>query len=311
MACFHPQTVYPSLEVNPSGKRSATWNPHQGYEDLAYVIKCGQCQGCRGSRALMWAARCHHEASLYEDNSFLTLTYSPENLPLHGTLDYQDHVRFIKRLRKYLSPLNPHARLYSRKIKYYACGEYGEKDLRPHFHTCLFNLAFADKELWKTQNGSPLYQSVTLTKLWGKGLAVIGDLTFASAAYVARYILKKMTGPQSELHYQLEHPITGDIHQAEKERALMSQGIGISWLEKFKGDVYPQDFFHINGKKVSPPKAYDKWMEKNDPNLMARVRARRNVSAEQHEQNNTYERLRVREELLSIKQNYYRRVYEV
>jgi len=302
MACFYPQTVYPSYEVNPSGKRSATWNPHQGYEDLAYVIKCGQCSGCRGARALMWATRCHHEMTLNEANCFVTLTYDREHLPLHSTLDFDDHILFMKRLRKYFSP---------RKIKYYSCGEYGETTLRPHFHSCIFNLDFDDKELWKTQNGERLYTSPTLNKIWGKGRAVIGALSFASAAYVARYILKKMTGPEARLHYQIEHPITGEIHDAAPEKALMSQGLGLSWLEKFHTDVYPQDFFHINGKRVRPPRAYDNWLEKNNPALMARVKARRNVSAEQHMENNTYERLRVREELLSIKSEYYRRVYEV
>lgn len=311
MACFYPQTVYPSIEVNPSGKRSATWNPHQGYEDRAYVIKCGQCQGCRGSRALMWAARCHHEMSVHEDNCFLTLTYDREHLPLNGTLDFTHHQLFIKKLRKHLTPRNPHARLYSRRIKYYACGEYGETSLRPHFHTCLFNLDFEDKVLWKTQHGEKLFVSPTLNRIWGNGRVVIGALNFASAAYVARYILKKITGPDAELHYQVQHPISGEIFEAEHERALISQGIGLSWLEKFSGDVYPQDFFHINGKKVAPPRAYDSWLEKNNPELLARVKARRNVSAERHMENNTYERLRVREELLRLKMEHYRRIYEV
>jgi len=301
MSCFYPQTVYPSYEVNPSGKRSATWNPHQGYEDLAYKIACGQCDGCRVGKTLAWATRIHHEQSMWEANSFLTLTYDREHLPLHGTLQFRDHQLFMKSLRKYFAP---------RTIRYYSCGEYGETSLRPHFHTCLFNLEFDDKELWKTQNGESLYISPTLQSIWKNGRAVIGALTFASAAYVARYILKKVLGKDSQLHYQMEHPITGEIHDAEPERALMSQGIGISWLEKFKSDVYPQDFFHVDGKRVKPPRAYDRWLEKNDPTLWARVRARRQVNGEEFAENNTYERLRVREEVLSIKQKTQRRIYE-
>lgn len=301
MACFYPQTVYPSKEVNPSGKRSATWNPNQGYSDLGYEIACGQCQGCRATRALDWATRITHESLLWESNLFLTLTYDEGQLPLHGTLDYSDHELFMKRLRKRFAP---------RTIRYYSCGEYGETTLRPHFHTCLFNLSFNDAELWKTQNGEHLFTSPTLNEIWGKGRAVIGSLTYASAAYVARYILKKITGPKSELHYQLEHPITGDIHQAAPEGARMSQSLGISWLEKFKSDVYPKDFFHIDGKKIRPPRAYDRWLEKHDPQMWARVRARRQVGGEANSENNTYERLRVREHIHALKSEYYRRIYE-
>lgn len=311
MACFYPQKVYPSYEVNLSGKRSVTWNPHQGYEDLGFQIKCCQCQGCRYDRTLAWATRMHHEALMHDENSFLTLTYDRKHLPLSGTLDFKDHQKFAKSLRKHLTPKNPHARLYQRRIKYYACGEYGEKTLRPHFHTCLFGLDWQDKELWKIQNGESLYTSPTLNKIWGKGRAVIGALTFASAAYVARYILKKITGRDATQHYQIEHPITGEIYDAEPERALISQGLGKAWFEKFSGDVYPQDFLTINGKAVKPPRAYDKWMEEKDPELMARVRARRQVSGDEFAENNTYERLRVREEVLHIKNQVKRRIYEV
>lgn len=239
---------------------------------------------------------------MHSANSFLTLTYRKEELPLHGTLNYKDHTDFMKKLRKYFEP---------RTIRYYSCGEYGETNLRPHFHSCLFNLDFDDKELWKTQKGEKLYVSPTLNKIWGKGLAVIGEMTYASAAYVARYTLKKVRGPDAFLHYQVEHPITGEVHDAEPEDARMSRNLGIPWLEKYKSDVYAQDFFHINGKKVRPPKAYDRWLEKTDPDLWKRVKARREINGERFADNNTYERLRVREELLAIKQKYYRRVYEV
>jgi len=312
MACFHPQTVYPSKEVNPSGKRSPTWNPAQSLgSDMGFKIACGQCIGCRHTRILGWATRCHHEMQSHQANCFLTLTYDRKHLPLHGTLDYEDHKRFMKRLRKHFTPSNPHAALYRRKIKYYSCGEYGETTLRPHFHTCLFNLDFDDKQLWKVQNGEKLYISPTLQKIWQKGRAVIGALTFASAAYVARYILKKVVGRDSQMHYQVEHPITGEVHAAAPERALMSQGLGLSWLEKFKSDVYPQDFFHVNGKKVSPPAAYDRWLEEHDPKLWEFVKYRRMNNGERFAENNSHERLRVREELKYIKQEHYRRIYEV
>ena len=152
------------------------------------MVPCGQCIGCRLERSRQWAIRCVHEASLHTDNCFITLTYSPDCLPSDGSLNHDDFQKFFKRLRKHIAP---------KKIRYYMCGEYGE-DLqqpsklgRPHFHACLFGLDFDDKQLYIVRDDVKLYTSATLEKIWGKGFVTIGDVTFESAAYVARYIAKK------------------------------------------------------------------------------------------------------------------------
>lgn len=304
MACLFPRDVYRSTEVNPSGKRSIVFDSKKGYGDLTFKIACKQCNACRQTYSLDWATRVHLEQSLYEANCFVTLTYDAEHYPPNGGLVRRDHQLFMKSLRDYF---------YPRTIRYYAAGEYGESSLRPHFHSCLFNIDFDDKVLWKSQHGEMLYTSPTLAGLWKNGRAVIGSLTFASAAYVARYILKKVRGRDADEHYQVEDMETGEWVQVERERALMSlrPGVGIPWLEKFKSDVYPSDFITINNKRVRPPAAFDVWLSQNDPQLWQRVKYKRMVSADRHAENNTIERLRVRRELTDLKLQFYRRIYEV
>ena len=129
MACYQPLKGYYSKSRNPNGKRNVVFNPQMGYRDRPVTVPCGQCIGCRLERSRQWAIRCYHEASMYERNSFVTLTYDDESLPLGGTLVFRDFQLFMKRLRKQ----------YGAGIRFYACGEYGEKFGRPHYHVCLFN----------------------------------------------------------------------------------------------------------------------------------------------------------------------------
>ena len=75
------------------------------------------------------------------------------------------------------------------------CGEYGEDFSRPHYHALLFNCFCPDRKKHSTgDSGSVIYTSEALTKLCPFGLSSIGDVTFESAAYVARYVMKKITG---------------------------------------------------------------------------------------------------------------------
>lgn len=129
--------------------------------------------------------RCVHEAQLHEENSFLTLTYDDEHLPENGSLHKPDLQKFFKRLRFHTG----------KEIRYYACGEYGEKTLRAHYHVCLFGHNFSnDRQPFRRIGEHILYTSKTLTDIWGLGNTSIGDLTFESAAYTARYVMKKQTG---------------------------------------------------------------------------------------------------------------------
>ena len=193
------------MTVNATGKRSIVFSPNQGYRDLPLEIPCGQCIGCRLERSRQWAIRISHEASLHEHNSFITLTYNNENLPKDLSLDVTHFQKFLKRLRAHTedpdSDLYPNILSQSKKPRFFHCGEYGEKFARPHYHACMFDLDFADQKHWKTINGNKHYTSETLEKIWPFGFSTIGDVTFESAAYVARYVTKKITGKNALHHY--------------------------------------------------------------------------------------------------------------
>lgn len=227
--------------------------------------------------------RCVHEASLQNDNAFITLTYNQENLPFDCGLHKEHFQKFFKRLRK---------RYPKKKIRYFHCGEYGEKTNRPHYHACIFGLDFEDKELYKTQSGINLYVSNTLNSVWGHGFTTVGDVTFESAAYVARYVLKKITGEDADEHYQRVNPDTGEIHQVQPEYTTMSRrpGIGRDWYEKYRKEIISNDSIIVRGKEVKPPKYYDEQYEH-----IEEIKRERKKKAKKHAENNTLERLEIRE----------------
>ena len=280
MACYHPLKVWYSKEVNPTGKRNVVFNATQALDPSdPFNIPCSQCVGCRLERSRQWATRCIHEASLYQENCFITLTFSPEALASRKnpeSLDVEEYQKFMKRLRKKFIPLNPYHKkkekelydLHHEKyqIRFFHAGEYGDNLRRPHYHALLFNFDFEDKTLWKMENGQRLYISKSLQELWPHGFSSIGTVTFESAAYVARYIMKKHTGENAETAYNLLNHETGELNQIKPEYTTMSRrpGIGKKWFEKYRNDVYPKDFITVNGKKIQPPKYYDKLLEQDN-----------------------------------------------
>lgn len=279
MACYSPLTGYRSRYVEPSGKRRIVFSSADGYLDLPVTVPCGQCIGCRLERSRQWAIRCLHEAQLHKENCFITLTYDNKNLPADGSLHLPDFQKFMKRLRKQYD---------HRSVRFFHCGEYGDRLGRPHYHAILFGLDFADKQLFMVSpSGETLYRSVILERLWPFGYSTIGNVTFESAAYVARYIMKKVTGEKAEEHYQGRTP----------EYTTMSRrpGIAAGWLEKYQDDVYPADEVVVRGKRMRPPKFYDTRYEIAEPERFELLKARRRQTAAKHKADNTLERLAVKE----------------
>ncbi|MEY3590878.1 MAG: hypothetical protein RLZZ466_1399, partial [Bacteroidota bacterium] len=204
MPCYHPLTAFQCADGSIVF-HERRW--HNTVKNLS--LPCGQCIGCRLERSRQWAMRCMHEAQLHENNCFITLTYDNTHLPSDGSLHYKDFQLFIKRLRKKFG-------IY--RIRYYMAGEYGENFGRPHFHACIFGHDFHDKKLWRrSTSGSMLYRSQDLELLWPLGYSSIGDVNFESAAYVARYIMKKVTGHNSKQHYTQTDSETGEITTRKPE----------------------------------------------------------------------------------------------
>lgn len=296
--CFFPLKGYRAKDPNPSGKRSIVFDRKLAYEDRPVQVPCGQCMGCRLERSRQWAVRCVHEAQLHSQNSYLTLTFNNRSLPDTYSVNVRDHQLFLKRVRKRLGP-----------VRFFLCGEYGDINRRPHYHALLFGKDFRDKKLHGyNANGDKIYTSDLLNELWGQGNCTLGDVTFQSAAYVARYVMKKRTGENAEKHYTVVHPLTGEVVVQAPEYVVMSRGgrtglggIGSGWLAKFKSDVYPDDFIVLDGHKFKPPRWYDAVLERDDPKLHREMRRRRKIVARARAADNTPERLKVRHKVLKAK----------
>lgn len=269
MTCFRRLDAWVDFESRTeAGKNVITFSRPAGLSQPV-VLPCGQCIGCRLDKAREWALRCYHESTLYGENSFVTLTYSEENAPQDGSLVKADHQKFIKRLRKAYP---------ARRIRYFLCGEYGEKHMRPHYHAILFNLDFGDKEQCGTnKHGDPIYVSPHLSSVWSLGHAWLGNVTIESAGYVARYCLKKANGVEAFDRYVTDFdPETGEIEMLEPEYIAMSRrpGLGQDWLKRFQGDC-AKGYLTEDGQKYSIPEFYVQRLERDYPCWVAELRQQR------------------------------------
>lgn len=253
-------------------------------------LKCGQCIGCRLERSTTWATRCWHHAQLYQQNAFITLTLDDAKIDQARSLDHRLWQLFMKKLR----------RRSDAKLSYYMAGEYTPSTQRPHYHACIFNYDFQDKKYWKkTKGGFRLYTSELLEKIWGHGFTSTGDVTFESAAYIARYIVAKITGPNSERFYERIDETTGEIYQLKPEynRMSLNPAIGKPWLEKYTADVYPEGQVLIRNSKIKAPKYYDSQYEKAEPENHKQMLKARNALMQTLRGDNTPRRLAAKEKV--------------
>ena len=297
-------------------------------------VACGQCLGCRLDHSRMWAMRISHESAVHQahgGNCFVTLTYRDKvecddeqlaggyHVPEDWSLQKKHFTLFMKRLRKFFFP---------QKIRFYMCGEYGNRckhriDLdrvacplckvgRPHYHACLFNCSFPDLVPYGTGlDGSARLTSPTLERIWKYGFVDVGQLTFESAAYVARYCLKKVTGTAADDHY-MAFDLDGVITFLTPEYALMSRGrpcrlhrriqldcdeceggIGWRWYSRYKGDVFPSDEVPVSGFGVvkGVPRYYEKLFAIEDPLTLEEIKKVRKEFRKAHAADYTPERL--------------------
>ena len=279
-------------------------------------VACGQCLGCRLDHSRMWAMRIIHESSVHEvtgGNCFVTLTYRDRlectddelrdgfHVPDDWSLSKKHFQDFMKRLRKAFAP---------QKIRFYMCGEYGNHckhgislDLvecplcavgRPHYHACLFNCSFPDLEPYGSRDGELRYTSPFLASIWKYGFVDVGELNFDSAAYVARYVLKKVTGVAADDHYML-FDLDGCITFVTPEFTLMSRrpGIGRDWYDRYKDDVFPSDQVPVPGAGVfrGVPRYYEELFKITDPLSLQEIKKLRQEFLSAHADDYTPERL--------------------
>lgn len=285
MPCFAPLGAMIARVPSVDGKRAvrligkvkvdgSPWLP----DEWEYgQLPCGSCDGCLLERSRQWAVRITHEASLSEQNCFVTLTYADEHLPANGGLWPEDFDAFMRALRQKIAPS---------RVRYFYCGEYGERFGRPHFHAVLFGWWPPDAECLGNRKGLPVWRSELIERLWKRGRTEVGTVTFESASYVARYVLKKRGKDGRSVDQSSVESGVDALRPRKEEYARMSRkpGIGRRWIEAFAGEVLAADSVVVRGREAKPPRFYDLVCAELAPeavqaNREARQRERDGVSS--------------------------------
>lgn len=283
MSCSFPIKGY-----RGKGGKLVPTNKASEYMGIKLTVPCGNCKKCRIQHSIDWAIRCTNEMQLKPHNSFITLTYNKESLPPYANLNKKHLTDFKKRLREHIHPV---------KIRTFDCGEYGTNDPnnekhqvtymksklgRPHFHLIIFGYDFPDKQVHSVKKGNTYHMSDQLNKIWGMGDCIIGDANFQTAAYISRYITKKINGQLAPSHYERINEKTGEVFTLQPEYTTMSNrpGIGLDWLKKYINDVFPSDeLVSPDGKTFRVPRYYTDYLEKVNPNLHTEIKAERKRKA--------------------------------
>lgn len=264
MACFHPIQIW-KYTYGPLRGETTLKRPWPAEQDRAgqnyWLVPCGQCIGCRMTRARYWALRLEHERLDHEFAYFLTLTYSDRFLPPDG-LQHKHLQDFIKRYRAAVSP---------DRIRYFACGEYGGVTHRPHYHAIIFGHLWPDVErIGRGSNGDYLYTSKRCEQLWGFGNVVIGEASPRSMGYVARYSAKVY----EDTDWQ---PPEG----WRKPYVVMSRnpGIGYKAFERFLENWKSDCIINASKSRFSLPRYYLEKLKLTSPDDYDTVKAQRLVRA--------------------------------
>lgn len=266
--------------------KASTWHHSSKKAPLgALLLPCRQCIGCRLDRSSQWATRLMHETAFHKNACFLTLTYSDDMLPKNRSLIPDHLTTFFKDLRARLEYYG------KEKIKYFAVGEYGDQTRRPHYHAALYgpfgcdgpdDLRLAEEP---ARSGASQFSHHHIAACWPHGLHRYSELSFESAAYVARYCLKKINGPAAQAHYLDRHP----------EFQRPSKGLGKAHITRWFEDVYPADRVVLPGRgSFTPPPYYDRILEKIDPALHALVKVEREEARKKMTDSSWYEHVNER-----------------
>lgn len=207
------------------------------------TVPCQKCRGCRIRRSSEWTQRLIHESSTYGHRScFITLTYSDKFLPFNGTLLKEDLQKFFKRLRQRIKP---------KKIKYYACGEYGEVKGRCHYHAIILGLSNSDDDDRNNIISSWPYCDWKKILRTPNGQKAIGMVTPDSIRYVADYIHKKYNNKDTKKvfeHYGFKNP----------EFQVQSLGIGKDYALSQQEEIKKTGKILWRGKEIGIPRYYSK-----------------------------------------------------
>lgn len=284
MKCKHPMMAYWRIgKFTENGRKAIEWKMPTGYDSRFYEqieIPCGKCIACRVNYSRDWAVRCVCEARDHKENYFVTLTYDDEhikdkegnvgaeNLVYFPTTDMDEVTAFVKRLRadqQYRHECDKD--FWIDEIKFLAATEYGDQSQRPHAHIALFGVHHPVQldnkpalKYWKTTDqGFILYKSSYFEKLWRNGNCIVGEISAASAQYIAKYSVKRT----DQLHdwcdqVNVEYP---------KIRMSRRPGIGKNYFERNKIKLLKNGSMWIDGKQFPLPESWLSVGENNEETI--------------------------------------------
>lgn len=288
---YHPATILKESEVPNfiETMKHQTGGGRYGYT----LIPCGKCIGCRLDYSAEWANRGYCEAKMHENNYFVTLTYDPDHIHIdeyledregftwvnegdwNGNLYPKELTQFIKSLRQKMK------RDYGDDgIRFMACGEYGSKGARPHYHIIFFGLNLPAETFFEPQiiNKNIYYRNKIIEDIWTKGFSNVGEANWNTISYVARYITKKINGEGSEQLYAANGKIK------EFMRVSRMPGIGEPYYQKHKDEIYKNGYITIKNlegtHKVTPPTYFDDLFKKEHPGEFLKIQRERRQRAE-------------------------------
>jgi len=206
-------------------------------------LPCGKCPYCLSRRANNWVFRCIQEAKIATCSTWVTLTYENPSITPNGFMTVQKSTfqKFMKRLRKSYPKDHP-------KIKYFACGEYGDETERPHYHAVIFN---ADPEsIEKAWQGSYIHVCETTGDIQEikLGICHFDEVNENTVMYTAKYMMKAKKVPKFK------------ADDRNKEFQLFSKGLGSNYLSPDVLRWHQEDperlFVTVSGFKKALPRYF-------------------------------------------------------
>lgn len=265
MECLKPKKGH----YLPDGTHQ--FGPSRNGHENEHDIPCGYCDVCLTNKAKLRGFKTFTNSLYIQASMFITLTHSDETLPRTQsglpTLDKTLVPDFIKKLRFHINGRKKITDPDYKRIGVVYCGEYGDKDQRPHYHLIIFGYEFDDQRYWRTtKKGYPQYRSAKLDALWGLGNAEIGEVTPASCTYVASYIYKKQYGEKAKEHYQDRIP---EYVVTPKKNFV----IGREFIKNNIKHIAEQGCFKtIEGYSIGIDKHTLNWIEKEYPEEALKIK---------------------------------------
>lgn len=292
MSCHSPHLVLvplkggsPIFVPNDVTVRGVVDYPKVGRCRVTY-LPCGHCIACRRERRQDLTVLQSLEASLYDENWFLTLTYDDAKFSsgvAPRSLDKQHLKDFVISMRKYCA-------YNGASFRFFACGEYGDEFERPHYHMSIFGLSSSllgiadDDEVIQTRkrglydngrivrcensrvdsNGNFFWQSPVISDRWRYGNHQIYRANRETFQYVAGYTVKKLSGDRAKAWL--------DSGRVLPYFAQSRPSIGFPWFERFgrtlaqtNGEKLVNDSVSVGDITWRIPRIMMKWFERFDP----------------------------------------------